>query len=71
MVIDTSALLCVYFAESHASWVADRLREHAPDLRMSTVNLTETFISYGEAARVVSDLMQSARPIDLPLTDPK
>jgi ribonuclease VapC len=44
MVVDTSALLAIFFAEPHGEWVAARLAEHASELRMSTVNLTETLI---------------------------
>lgn len=44
MVIDTSALLALFLDEPHAEWVAERLTEHAGELRMSTVNLTETLI---------------------------
>jgi ribonuclease VapC len=44
MVVDTSALLAVFFAEPEGEWVTARLAEHAGELRMSTVNLTETLI---------------------------
>jgi ribonuclease VapC len=44
MVVDTSALLAVLFAEPHGEWVADRLSESAGELRMSTVNLAETLV---------------------------
>lgn len=44
MVIDTSALLAVFFAEPDGPWVADRLAENAGDLCMSTVSLAETLI---------------------------
>ena len=44
MVVDTSALLAIFFAEPNAQWAADRLAEHAGNLLMSTVNLTETLI---------------------------
>lgn len=44
MVVDTSVLLAIFFEEPHAQWAADRLAEHAAELRMSTVNLTETLI---------------------------
>ena len=44
MVVDTSVLLAVFFAEPHGDWAAARLAEHASELRMSTVNLTETLI---------------------------
>lgn len=44
MVVDTSVLLAIFFEEPHATWAADRLAEHAAELRMSTVNLTEALI---------------------------
>lgn len=44
MVVDTSVLLAIFFAEEHASWAVDRLEEHAAELRMSTVNLAELLI---------------------------
>jgi ribonuclease VapC len=44
VVIDTSAALAVLFNEVHGQWVVDRMKEHAPDLRMSTVNVAEAFI---------------------------
>ena len=44
MVVDTSVLLAIFFAEADGEWAARKLAEHAPDLRMSTVNLTETLI---------------------------
>ncbi|HYG64160.1 MAG TPA: type II toxin-antitoxin system VapC family toxin [Thermoanaerobaculia bacterium] len=44
MVIDTSVLLAIFFEEPQAEWAVARLEEHAPDLRMSTVNLTEALI---------------------------
>ena len=44
MVVDTSILLSVYFDEEHGAWAAAQLKNHAGDLLMSTVNLTETLI---------------------------
>ena len=44
MVIDTSLLLAIVFEEPHAEWAAALLEQHAADLRMSTVNLTEALI---------------------------
>lgn len=44
MVIDTSVWLAILFDEASAEWAIERLQEHGPSLRMSTVNLTETFI---------------------------
>lgn len=42
MIVDTSALLALFFGERHAEWVADQLDAHAGTLAMSTVNLSET-----------------------------
>lgn len=44
MVVDTSVLLAIFFAEPFGEWAAARLAENAGELRMSTVNLTETLI---------------------------
>lgn len=44
MVIDTSALLAIFFEEPQAKWVVERLEKHSKELKMSTVNLTETLI---------------------------
>lgn len=44
MVVDTSIVLAVFFAEPDAEWAAAQLAVHAPELRMSTVNLTEALI---------------------------
>lgn len=44
MVVDTSALLAVLFDEPEAAWAISQLNQHGSDLRMSTVNLTETLI---------------------------
>jgi uncharacterized protein with PIN domain len=44
LVVDTSALLAIFFSEPSANWVAARLAERAGELCMSTVNLTETLI---------------------------
>ncbi len=44
MVVDTSVLLAIYFAEANSEWAAKKLADHSSELRMSTVNLTETLI---------------------------
>jgi ribonuclease VapC len=44
VVVDTSILLAVFFAEPDAEWAAAKLAEHAAELRMSTVNLAEVLI---------------------------
>lgn len=44
MVVDTSALLAIFFNESYGPWASDRLMESKTALRMSTVNYAETLI---------------------------
>ncbi len=44
VVVDTSALLAVFFAEEHGAWAQQQLDDHAGELVMSTVNLAETLI---------------------------
>ena len=44
MLIDTSALLSLFFNEKHGTWVEDQLEKHHDSLRMSTVNLAEVLI---------------------------
>lgn len=64
MVVDTSALLAVFFAEPEGPWIADQLAKHAMELRMSTVNLTETLIRVRDRqpklyAEVEAELLRS------------
>lgn len=44
MVVDTSVVLAVFFAQPRGNWAAEQMTQHASELRMSTVNLTETLI---------------------------
>jgi ribonuclease VapC len=44
MVVDTSVILAVFFKEKHAEWAIEQMNQHARELRMSTVNLTEALI---------------------------
>lgn len=44
MVVDTSVILAVFFNEKHSEWAVEQMNIHARELRMSTVNLTETLI---------------------------
>lgn len=44
MVIDTSIILAIFFKEEHCEWATKKMNTHARELRMSTVNLTETLI---------------------------
>lgn len=64
MVVDTSALLAIFFAEPQAEWVAARLAAQADTLCMSTVNLTETLIRIRDRrpesfAQIEDELMNS------------
>jgi ribonuclease VapC len=58
MVVDTSALLAVYFAEPHGAWAARKLVEHGSELCMSTVNLTETLIRFRDRQPRLADEME-------------
>ena len=44
MVVDTSVILAIFFKEHHSEWAVNQMNIHARELRMSTVNLTETLI---------------------------
>ena len=44
MVVDTSALLAVFFNEKTGPWVLDHLQANSADLAMSTVNYAEVLI---------------------------
>ncbi len=44
MVVDTSVILAVFFAEEHGPWAQRQLDEHSGELCMSTVNLSEALI---------------------------
>lgn len=44
MVVDTSALLAVFFNEKSGPWVLDHLQANSSDLSMSTVNYAEVLI---------------------------
>lgn len=44
MVVDSSAILSIFFNEENGPWVLDQLQAANDSLRMSTVNLAETLI---------------------------
>jgi ribonuclease VapC len=44
VVVDTSALLAVFFNETSGPWVLDHLQANSNDLAMSTVNYAEVLI---------------------------
>ena len=58
MVVDTSALLAVLFFDSGTEWAVAQLEEHAAELRMSTVNLTETLIRLRDRQPQLADELE-------------
>jgi uncharacterized protein with PIN domain len=44
MVVDTSVILAIFFNEKYSDWAVEQMNRYARELRMSTVNLTETLI---------------------------
>jgi ribonuclease VapC len=58
MVVDTSAILAVLFDEQHGLWAAEHLTEHAAELCMSTVDLTEALIILRDRQPVLADELQ-------------
>lgn len=58
MVIDTSAILALLFAEPHGNWVAEQLSLKPGELCMSTVNLTETLIILRDRQPQLADELQ-------------
>ena len=44
MVLDTSAILAVFFNEEHGPWALDHIQANRHNLLLSTVNYTETLI---------------------------
>lgn len=52
-------MLALLFAEPHGGWVLERLAEHAGELRMSTVNWTETLIVLRDRQPQLADELES------------
>jgi uncharacterized protein with PIN domain len=44
MVVDTSALLAIFFNKKFGLWALDQIQAHADELQMSTVNYAEVLI---------------------------
>lgn len=59
MVVDTSVILAVFFDEPHAAWAASQLSQHAPVLRMSTVNLAESLILLRDRQPALADDLEN------------
>jgi ribonuclease VapC len=58
MVVDTSVVLAVFFGEVEGVWAAGQLAEHAPALRMSTVNLAEALIRIRDRQPALADELE-------------
>jgi ribonuclease VapC len=58
MVIDTSAILAIFFDEPSGRWAAGQLLAHADELRMSTVNLAETLIRLRDRQPQLADELE-------------
>ena len=58
MVVDTSAILAVYFQEPTASWVADQM-DRADRVLMSTVNLAEVLILFRDRKPATADALEA------------
>jgi ribonuclease VapC len=55
MVVDTSAVLAVFFAEPYGAWAAAQMQTHARELRMSTVNLAEALVLIRDRQPTLAD----------------
>ena len=58
MVVDTSVLLAVLFFDPGTEWAIEQLEEHAGELRMSTVNLTETLVRLRDRQPQLADQLE-------------
>jgi len=58
MVVDTSAMLAVFFEEQHGAWAAEQLTANSGELCMSTVNLTEALIILRDRQPALADELQ-------------
>ena len=59
MVVDTSALLAILFYDAGTEWAVAQLEEHAGELRMSTVNLSETLIRLRDRQPQLADELEN------------
>jgi ribonuclease VapC len=57
-VLDTSALLAIYFRELTAEWVRQQIAQ-TPRLLMSTVNLAETLLRFRETQPTEADNLEA------------
>jgi uncharacterized protein with PIN domain len=58
LVVDTSAILAIFFQQIHGTWAADQLAAHQGQLRMSTVNLAEALIVIRDRQPALADELE-------------
>jgi ribonuclease VapC len=58
MVIDTSAILAIYFQESGADWARQHIAQ-SPRVLMSTVNLAEALLRFRDTRPAVADELEA------------
>ncbi len=71
MVIDTSALLAVFFNQKLGPWALDQIQAHADDLQMSTVNYAEVLIlAEDRQAKSAEEIRESLEASSIRLVAP-
>ena len=71
MVIDTSALLAIFFNETFGPWALDQPQVHADGLMMSTVNYTEVLIlAQDRQAKAITEIRESMESSSIRLVGP-
>ena len=71
MVVDTSALLAIFFNEKFGPWALDQIQAHADELLMSTVNYAEVLIlAEDRQAKAISEIRESMAESPIRLVAP-
>jgi ribonuclease VapC len=71
VVVDTSALLAIFFNERFGPWALDQIQAHADDLMMSTVNYAEVLIlAQDRQAKSTLEIRQSVEGSSIRLIAP-
>jgi ribonuclease VapC len=71
VVVDTSALLAVFFNEGHGPWASDQLSQNRQRLLMSTVNYAELLILVEDRQpRLLSQIRNAVEESSIRLVPP-
>lgn len=71
MVVDTSAVLAVFFNEAAGPWALDQLQKNRHDLQMSTVNYAEALILMQDRQpRLIREIREAIEESSLRLIPP-